>query len=296
MATMNMEVHEFEFVERTRRKLQMWLALSRVIEETLADLVAAYTPLLAPLIPAAIGYENVRAGLGFSVGLAVVYAVVVEFLGLATTTTALQFRAWNKDGQGKKAPMWLALLMATVYLAVVLSVNVLLDNGTTLQKWVKAAASTFSIVGAVTMALRNEQAKRVAELSAHHTQQVARADDAKREAEQRALEAEERAYARRVADDERLRAHELKLLKAQKLSGNFPNDGERFQKVSESSNQVAEIFQKQPETYGKYSDWRQVPQEERERIAQMTPKEIMANYGTIEKTAGNWLRKARGLE
>jgi hypothetical protein len=299
MATMTIDTkQQFEVVESVRVKLQIALDLSRVLEETLADLVAAYTPLLAPLIPATIGFYNIqgKSGLDFGPGRAFLYAVIVEFLGLATTTTALQFRAWNKE-QNKKAPLWLALVMAAFYLTVVLTVNVALDTGTDLQKWVKAAASTFSIVGAVTMALRNEQAKRMAEkLTAEikvendQRQGEERARAEKLEDEQRALAVkvaeDERNYQRQVQAEERARAHALRLLKLEKAPVKV---AETFQKVSEAE-------QKVPETFGKWKDWRKVPESEKQVMATFeTPEQVAETYGVSPKTAGNWLKNAKDL-
>lgn len=296
MATLTLDgnqMQEFELVERVRRWMRGALELSRAVEETLADLVAAYTPLLAPLIPATIGFENVKNGLGWENPQAFLYAVIVEFLGLATVTTALQFRAWNTQ-QNKKAPIWIAILMAGFYLVVTLLVNVLLDTGTDLQKWVKAAASTFSIIGAITMALRNEQAKRVAEAAAQAVkmenhqqaaQELARQD--RLQAEERArveqIAAETREYQRRVDEEERERKFQLKKLKLE------TQVSEKALQVSENEMKVSNF----PETFGKWSRWPQVPNEQRRRIAGLTVEQLMEQFGIEERTAYNWLEYSR---
>jgi len=324
MMTVENDLDEFEFVQKTRRFLLGAQALSRVLEETLIDLVAAYTPWLAPLIPAAIGFTNIQTLPGFNPLLAFIYAAVVEFLGLATVTTALEFRAWNVTGLGKRAPFWMAILTATFYLTVTLSVNVLLDTGSDLQKWVKGLASTFSVVGAITLALRSEQTKRVAEhitqvaqtkndqieaedrIAREKYEAVEQAARIQRETEERAeqarLKAEEIEYQRKVADEVRRQNHEIRLMKLPK---------QNLQKVSESelkvSAQVSEGFSDFPETFGKWKSWLQVPDEYKLQIARFigqakginssnwkkeTVKEIQSRFGVDEKIAYNWISYA----
>jgi hypothetical protein len=267
---------EFAFVERTRRKLQLWLALSRVLEETLADLFSAYTPLLAPLIPAVIGFENVQTGLGFGLPLAFLYAVVVECLGLATTTTALQFRAWNQE-HDKPAPYWLALATAGFYLLIVLLVNVLLDSGTFLQKFVKAAASTFSIVGAVTLALRNEQAKRVAEIEQAKLNE--QAEKERLDAEQRL----ERQAKRELRLAEKRLEHELRL-------------AESRQPVPPVTPTLAESPVSGLVSGGKSLRWSLLGESDKQRVIAIL-RECQATHGeTWKKSAAITVRVAFGLD
>jgi hypothetical protein len=135
------------------------LAVNRAMETTLVDVVAAYTPWLASVIPAFLGFENVTRALSFLPWQAWIYAIVVECLGLATVSTTLKFWSWNQDGQGKQAPFWLAVTTALVYLTITLSVNVLLDEGSELVKVVKALMSSLSVVGALVLAMRSQQSK-----------------------------------------------------------------------------------------------------------------------------------------
>jgi hypothetical protein len=295
------------------RKVEGWmksiLAVNQALENTLVDVVAAFTPWIAPLVPAAIGYDNVRTYLHFDPWLAFVYALVVEFLGLATVTTALQFWSWNQtkseERQGE-APFLLALSTALFYLAITISVNVLLDEGTTLVKVVKALASTFSIVGALTLALRSQQSKRQAAVDERKAE----------EASQAQLEAEKLASAERVRLEslrleketelekfrilEREKAQEReekrKFLHEEKLAEIAAKLAESQAKVSAqvsvSSGKLSESNEF-PETFGKWTDWRQVPEEHRRRMAGMTIKQVAAEYGVIEKTAGNWIRNAK---
>jgi hypothetical protein len=293
---------EFKAVKATRRFLFGAQALSHAFEETLVDLVSAYTPWLAPLIPAAIGFENVQTGLGFNPFLAFVYAAVIEFLGLATVTTALEFRAWNIEQSGKRAPLWAAILTAAFYLTITLAVNVVLDAGTTTEKIVKGLASTFSVVGAITLALRSEQAKRVAELQATEAQVRNDQHEADERTERLAREAEEREYQRRAADEERRLKHELKVLKLQNVAQ------ANLQKVAETplklAGKVSEGSNDFPDTYGKWQRWPDVPDEHKRSIAEFiqqakvvnistwkkeTARDIVTRFGVDERVAYNWI-------
>jgi hypothetical protein len=312
------EANEAQAARRFERWMKTILEINRAMENTLVDVVAAMTPWIAPLVPAAIGYMNVKQYLGFEPWLAFVYALVVEFLGLATVTTALQFWSWNQEtplaspqiqvqdlgGKGE-APFLLALVTALFYLVITLAVNVILDQGTVTVRVVKALASTFSIVGALTLALRSQQAKRQAAVDEAKAQKL---EQSRQTAEQRASEerrqletlrlanekeiaqarivaetqAQERKEARQFRHEEKLAEIAAKVAESQaKVSAQVP---ESSQKVAESK--------EFPETFGKWSDWRQVPEEQRRRIGGMTIKQVHAEYGVIEKTAGNWIKNS----
>jgi len=307
--------------EKFEQAMKSALAVNRAMENTLVDVVAAYTPWLASFIPASLGYYNVTRVLHFQPWQGWIYAIVVECLGLATVATALKFWSWNQEGNGKRAPLELALLTGIFYLVITLSVNVILDEGTTTVKLVKALASTFSVVGALVVAMRAQQGKAESALAATKAEHAAqlKADEEKQERAEQGrlelaklerereletlriqkekeletlrLEAEER---RKDKEAERNLRKELKLAEinlkvaenAAKVSQNVPESAESFQKVSAGE-------RKFPETFGKWSDWRQLPDEHKQRIATLAPKQVRDEYGLSDKTAGNWVRKAQ---
>ena len=327
--------------EWLENKLAGALAVNRAMETALVDVIAAYTPWLAPIIPASIGWYNVQNVLHFLPWQAWVYAIVVECLGLATVSTALKFWSWNQDSSEKRAPFWLALLTALFYLGIVLAVNVLLDEGDPTIKLVKALASSFSVVGALVVAMRSQQARAEQHLEqvkaevesqrqAFETQrardemlrlEMARIESQKelerlkfereKELETLRLQAEER---QKEKEAERNFKKELKLAEinlkvaeaAAKVSKNgsdenknFPKDAETFGKAAETGGKLPESFGNGqngggnfPETFGKFTDWRDVPVEQRQRIAGMPPKQVRLEYGTSEKTSSNWVRNA----
>ncbi|RJX17563.1 MAG: hypothetical protein C4575_13040 [Desulforudis sp.] len=62
---------------------------------------------------------------------------------------------------------------------------------------------------------------------------------------------------------------------------------------AEISGMKTEKFGKKPEASVKISDWRKLPEEDRQLIANMTTREIMQAYGVIDRTARNWRSAAR---
>lgn len=292
--------------ERIDKAMKSLLAINRAMETTLIDVVAAYTPWLASLVPAFLGYENVLRALHFEVWQAWVYAIVVEALGLATVATTLKLWNWNLANKDRRAPFALAVLTALFYLTIVLSVNVLLDDGDALQKVVKALASSFAVVGALTVALRSQQARleqdaesrRAQEESARQQSEKRQAEDERMRLELVRLEKEkDLEFSRMQAENlrkereaERTLRKELKLAEMHlKLAHPAPESSENGRKVAGD----AENF---PETFGKFSDWRHLPAEHKKRIAMMTPRQVRAEYGVPDKTSGNWVRKAIALE
>jgi hypothetical protein len=299
---------EFPASEKVENALLQVLAVNRAMESTLVDVIAAYTPWLASVIPASIGWLNVQSVLHFSPWQAWVYAIVVECLGLATVATSLKFWSWNQEHQ-KRAPFWLALVTAVFYLTIVLAVNALLDDGDWRVKLVKALASSLSVAGALIVAMRSQQAKlekQAAQEQVNREQE--RLDIEQRRQDTNMLQIElAKIEAQKVTESSRLAAEEirkereaernyrkeLKLAEIAakleetraKVSARVPESGESFGKVSERLENV-------PETFRKWSDWRQVPAEHQRRIASLNNRQVRDEYGCSEKTAGNWIRKA----
>lgn len=138
--------------------------LSAFFEVSLINNIAAITPWLAPIAPAYIAWSHMTNVLQFPPAIAVVVASVVEFLGLSTVITATQFWDWNdsKRQSDQSAPFWIALISAGFYLAIIITINVLLDNSNTIERIAKALLSLLSIVAAVIIAIRSQHARRVA--------------------------------------------------------------------------------------------------------------------------------------
>jgi hypothetical protein len=282
-----------------------WREITNALETTLADNVAATVPWLAPLIPAAIAYDHMVSVLLFAPWLAFVGAAVVELLGLSTVTTAVQFWQHNnlslqaidsgsssslsQSGPEERAPFWIAFAAATFYFLVVITVNVLLDEAGGIARLAKGLLSTLSIVGALTVAIRSQHRRRVDE-------QVEAESDAI--AYQRELEAEAREAKRLAAAERRRMKHEqemqkLKVSEASKVTETGGKDAESNVELSETGKKDAESKMKVAATY---SNWRQVPESERLKIATMSMEAVRESYGIGERTAYNWISYARGAE
>jgi hypothetical protein len=144
--------------------LDRWNELARKLDTSLVDNIASTTPWLAPVIPAYLAYHNTTTVMGFPAWVAFIGAVVVECLGLATVTTSFQFWDWNdkKRQVDQSAPFWIALTTAAFYLAIVLTVNVLLDGAPLLHRIAKLLLSVLGVVGAITLAIRSQHSRRLA--------------------------------------------------------------------------------------------------------------------------------------
>ena len=98
-------------------------------ERSILDLVSVFVPWAVPVIPAYLTYFHTIDLMGFPVWVAQTTAFVVEALGITAVSTAIRF--WKNNtmykSQQEKAPFWLAVGVYVFYIAVVLTVNVILE-------------------------------------------------------------------------------------------------------------------------------------------------------------------------
>ena len=141
--------------------LRGWKRFSQAVEGLLIDNIAATSPWLAPVIPAYMTWSSMSTKLGFPVWVAFAGAGVVELLGLSAVTTTVQFWDWNDGRRANHAPVFVSALSAGFYLAVVLTVNVIMDQAPMDQKWAKALLSSLSVCAALVLALRAGHARRL---------------------------------------------------------------------------------------------------------------------------------------
>jgi len=159
-------------VTNITKALEAWSRLTRALENTLIDNLASTTPWLAPVMPAYIAWANMTHILKFPWWVSLIGALVVEFLGIATITTAFQFWDWNdkKRQTDQSAPFVIATICAGFYLAIILTVNVLLDTSIILSTIAKALLSTLSIIAAIILAVRSQHARRITQIEAEKEQ------------------------------------------------------------------------------------------------------------------------------
>jgi len=167
------------FPQRVAAFLASWREVTRALERTLVDNLAATSPWLAPVIPAYLAYRSMVDRLDFPIPIAVVGAVVVEFLGLSTVHTA--FSLWDYNDSRRKtdqrAPALVAVLTAAGYLAVVLVVNVLLSDRSPVENLAIALLSLLTLISAVTLAIRANHARRVVDVTERKAEEKRERDE-----------------------------------------------------------------------------------------------------------------------
>ncbi|MBI5964908.1 MAG: hypothetical protein HY863_15625 [Chloroflexi bacterium] len=260
------------------------LALSQAFERLLVDVVAAFVPWLAPVIPAYLAFHSLYYVLIKDVlWVSIVGAAVVEFLGLATVTTVVQFNDFNetRKEEDPNAPLWPAALTAGFYLIVVLTVNVLLDTAEPIQKFAKLLLSSLSVAGAITISLRGQHRRRV---------EAKAARDMKLDAERKIKEKEETAYKHQVAEERRNNKQELKRLELQAKVSEKKNDDLKV------SAQVTESISDSPATFGKWKRWPAVPDEYKRHIALEIAKNKEVNAANYKKLSAGYLVREFGLD
>ena len=144
----------------------------RAVEGLVVDVVSLFVPWLSPLLPAWMGYDHLMNVLFMPAWVAVAGALVIEALGLGTINTIFELWSYNaeKNKSNPRAPVFLAILTAGYYLAVVLVVNAMLDDVPTLHRVAKALLSSLSVVGGVTIALRASHARRLDQIQTERTE------------------------------------------------------------------------------------------------------------------------------
>jgi hypothetical protein len=286
---------------------------------TVVDFVAGIMPWAGGLIPATMTYQNVQTNLNFGSVEALVIGGVVEGIGFVSITTALdlyeQFQierdekaenSWQKPSL--PGQFWVAVAVSVVYLVAVLMVNALMDPGDIWRKLTMAVLSTFGAMGGVIVALRNQLGKRREAFERAEQERETEKARREREAYQEKMRAQREAEQERVrvaalqAERERLTLEHEQALKAQELKDKHE---ERMKKIEESSrkrdDKVSETYskvtgdeKKVPETFGRWKDWRKLPENEKKVISGLKDaQEVSDRYGVSLKTGGNWLENAR---
>lgn len=151
------------FVDGAVKFLRDWRRLFQSTEALLVDNISATAPWLAPIPSAYMMASSMTGRLGFPAWAAVTGGLTVELLGLSAVTTVIGLWEYNEQARQRdaRAPVMLAFGTAGLYLAVVLTVNALLDEGALIEKIAKGLISCLSVVAGVILALRSGQARRL---------------------------------------------------------------------------------------------------------------------------------------
>lgn len=177
---------EGDVAARFESKMVTWRRITQAAEHTLLDNIAATTPWLAPVVPAAIAYHNLVTFLEFNAWLAFVSALCIEFLGLSAVHTIFQVWQYNQARRAKdaEAPIKLAVGVGVAYLFIVLVVNALLEIAS-FEAWTwqglthvlaKALLSLLAAVSAFVLAIRAQQQRLIVEQAEDKAQRAEAAE------------------------------------------------------------------------------------------------------------------------
>lgn len=132
-------------------------------ESTAVDLVARLSPWLAPLPTAYLTATATVKHLSWPTQMGAVAGVVIESLGLASVSTALELREYNatKRKSDPTAPFGLSVALAGVYFGAVTSLTVALDTIPSMATFAPLAFPILSLAGVTVLAIRRDHRRRI---------------------------------------------------------------------------------------------------------------------------------------
>ncbi|GAB4577532.1 MAG: hypothetical protein Fur0022_02630 [Anaerolineales bacterium] len=138
------------------KQLEIW-------ESAAVDLVARFSPWLAPFPTAYLVGRATVIHLSWPGWVGVISAIIVESLGLATTATALELREWNahKRKVDPQAPVWLAFGLVGLYFVTATGLTIALDIFPSLATYAPAIFPLLSLAGVTVLVLRRDHRRRV---------------------------------------------------------------------------------------------------------------------------------------
>ena len=148
-------------------KLNDWI---RDTENSIVNFLSAFSPWLAPLIPAYMTYQHAIGTLGFPFFFAFAGSAVVEILGFSAVSTYLSFWFYNRrnKAEGKKAPLGIVMIAFGFYLCLIIFSNVLLDTFPS-EKWaeivVRALFTLQTIPAAMLVSVRTQHRELLSEIA-----------------------------------------------------------------------------------------------------------------------------------
>lgn len=161
----------------------------RNAEGSIVNILSAIAPWGAPLAPASMAYGEMIGPLGFSKPVAVILAIVIEILGLATVSTTISFWQHNREHKGsEQMPVALAGGMFGCYLAIILTVNVLMELP---NEWIgfpiiaRALLTLLAVPAAVTLVIRVMYTDLVRRLARERETQIIREQEERQREQER---------------------------------------------------------------------------------------------------------------
>ncbi|MCP4540625.1 MAG: hypothetical protein GY832_26100 [Chloroflexi bacterium] len=142
------------------------------LESALVEVASKTGPLLAPVPTAYIAYDRTVEHLDWPPGIGFVAAVVIECLGLASTSLALALWDYRKSKRKSDppAPLGLALVLVAVYFVAIIALTVALDIVSSLARFAPALFPALSLAGVSVLAIRIDHRERLAAIAREKTQ------------------------------------------------------------------------------------------------------------------------------
>ncbi len=133
------------------------------LEGLLTDAVTKVSPWLCPIPTAYLVARATIEHMEWPIGVGIVAALIIEFLGLATAQLALQLRAYNagKRKTDPAAPFWLSAILVAIYLITALGLTVMLDIVPSLAVYSAGVFPLLSLCGMIALALRSDHGRRL---------------------------------------------------------------------------------------------------------------------------------------
>jgi hypothetical protein len=220
------------------------------LEAKVTDFIAGLVPWLAPIPSAVLVANATLKHLGWSQPVAIVAGLIIEGLGLTSTSTALTLWDWNarRPANEPKAPFWLAGLMVGVYLVSTIGLTVVLDLDTTLVHIAPAVFPILALVGTINIALRQQHKNRLARIA--ESDRLARMAAQKAEQERKA-EDERKRQERKAERDAKRQASVQQSVNQQSIDGLLDTNQARLQagrasKKASNIDMMLDIFKTDP--------------------------------------------------
>jgi hypothetical protein len=134
------------------------------LEKNAVRIVAKLSPWLAPFPSAYFVARSAIMHLALPLSVAVVVALIIETLGLATVHTALWAYDWNAHRRktDPSAPLGLCIVLGGVYVVTTLGLVVFLEVWPLLATYAPALFPALAVVGALNLAMISRQEQREA--------------------------------------------------------------------------------------------------------------------------------------
>ena len=174
------------------------------LEAKATDFIAGLVPWLAPIPSAVLVANATMTHLSWSQPVAVIAGLIIEGLGLTSTSTSLTLWDWNarRPANEPKAPFWLSGFMVGVYLVSTIGLTVMLDLNTALVHLAPAVFPILALVGTINIALRQQHKNRLARIA--DSDRLARLAAQKADADRKAEEERKRMERKADRDAKRL--------------------------------------------------------------------------------------------